>query len=114
MDRADDIGVPTLETSMSRRLIFIPLSPVVGSSVAEDEDPAQRGVEVVRYVSVNQRRILPAPVTRLPQLVIPHREPGELKWISFLLQSVERVDAQIDRDAVVVPAKDPDAGNSHL
>src|SRR5438105_4967010 len=39
---------------------------------------------------------------------------GELKWISFLLQCVERVDAQIDRDAVIVPAEDPDAGNSHL
>src|SRR5438045_9620249 len=71
-----------LETSRSRRLIFIPLSPIVGSSVAENEHPTQRGVEVVRYVSVNQRRILAARVPPLPQLVIPRRETSELKWIS--------------------------------
>lgn len=47
-----------------------------GSSVAEDEDPAQCGVEVLRYVSVNQGRVLPAPITRFPELMIPRREPA--------------------------------------
>src|SRR5438045_9181961 len=64
-----------LETSRSRRLIFIPLSPIVGSSVAEYEHPAQRGVDVVLYVSVNQRRILPAPITSLSTPLIPIPQP---------------------------------------
>ena len=64
-------------SSRSRRLIFISvISRISGLPVAEDEDPAQCGVEVLRNVSVNQGRVLPAPITRFPELMIPHREPA--------------------------------------